>query len=233
MSNTENDYWRTIALMNFSQKEKGVLTHASNSFPCLDSDAAFQDFLGDQQHLDANSRNLLKEIYRIEHEKKSLRLSSSEMEKIFKSELDIFKQRELFLSRDIELIYDETFVINPLLNIYELTADWTFDGMYDLTHQFEHMTQSESEEHFFLAFLQTGSFDFFANSNVLEVAINEYQYFLISCMEEPTTIRSAVHTFESEFDVTSEAERQQVRKLTLMILRNLIHKTFIISSTSS
>lgn len=178
-------------------------------------------------HLPTNTLELLKEIYAIEKEKMSLSNYQAETIEIFKKEVRVYRLRENLLSKSRDEFLELKFVINPFIKLYESNWNWSQKELDETPDLYDTILKSEKDDYHFIL-QQTGTYDELLESNILESPLSEYQAYMLSLFENPIAIISALEIFENEFDVNSEEEKNELRKITEALVQKLIFRTFII-----
>jgi len=186
-----------------------------------------EQYINDEVNFDEKILELCNEIYAIEKEKVALRGDRESVHSIFKWETKIYRQRELLLGMEIAHFLMVKFQINPYVEAFESYRNWSNkDFLKDPVLLAEIL--NEDEGNYFFVLQKTGSYDEKMNSNILEFPISEYQYFFLSFFKNPIALQSAVHRFEREFECNTPEEKDHLRNITEILVRELIFKGFII-----
>ena len=224
MSNFKKDYKRTISALGTlaTQFKAGWRPELNAS-----SEDQLVAFINDQIPSNSHAYDLLSEILAIEQEKKSFQNIEVERKAIAEREKANYHYREILLNQPLGQILDLRFAQNPLVKTYESYWNWSQAGISENPQQFQELLASEKSDYFFVL-QQTGSFDERSESNILELPLTEYQYFILGQFEEPIKLRNAAQRFIDQFDVAKKEEANQLEEMTYTLLRELVFRTFIL-----
>ncbi len=227
MLDPDTHYKRTLATLNGMDLEFEL---KSNSNPEQLENQLYRHI---KKRAIPKSKNhaLLHQIYSIEKEKKELRNTQTERFGIFQKEKFIYELREKYLDCAPESYLDSAFCKNPFVFTYESDWNWSMKDLDEEPRVLEKLLSADKSDIYFV-FQQTGSYDELSQSNILELPITEYEYFLIYLFEDPKTISAAMKSFQFEFDVNTEEELAQLRQVTLSLIQELIYKTFIVPTAA-
>lgn len=226
-SNWKVSFSRTLAFIEFLKLD------SQNIKPSIDGNVDMHilllQFIQDQSQLNTDVLDRLNEICAIENEKLLLSNSKEEIATIFESEVGYCKSRDILLRRPLDKNLKLKFTLSPYIKTYESFWKWNISVFNGSSLNFKDILNQSGEDYFFL-FQQTGTYDSLTRSNVLELPLTEYQYFLLSMFERPSTIDTVIERFEQEFDCTTPQEKLQLKVNTEALIRNFIFKMFIVEA---
>ncbi len=218
-------YRRTLAFMEFLKLD------GQRAKPSVDGTVDIHllliQFFQDQSHLNNDLLDRLNEICAIENEKLMLSNSKEEIDTILESEIGYCKSRHIILGNPISKILNSKFILSPFVKTFESYWDWFSSTPNDTSLSFKDILNRSAGDYYFL-FQQTGTYDSLMGGNILESPLTEYQYFLLSIFESPSTIKSVMERFEQEFDYSTSQEKLQLRINTEALICDFIFKMFIV-----
>ncbi len=167
----------------------------------------------------------LLEIYSIEKEKFQSITQKQTLKEVLNWEIKICMEREHILNGQLNDYFNDKFKINPHLQLYQSYWNWN-DIFFSKTRK-DYSETIKSKGDFFFIFQKTGSFDEILKSNIIETYISEYEYFILSLFETPTTLKSAIRRFQREFENISEEDKDSLNQIIIILLKKLVFQTFI------
>ena len=220
-------YKRTLGLMNFLNIDETNAIVELSLKDALAAEDEMMNLVSKRESLKQSGWEALLEIYAIEKEKKTLRNSMNDLRNIFEWEYTVYRSRERFLLQEVTNFGDTIFEISPYVTSYESFWNWNIGLEEDTSVYYQEILRIGKGDYFF-ALQQTGSYDYPSDSNILELPLTEYQYFLLSIFEQPVLLFSAITAFEKEFSVTNAEEQEQLRQNTLLLIKELVYKALIV-----
>lgn len=226
-SNWKIPYSRTLAFLEFLKLDIQSIKPSFDG--TVDMHILLTKFIQDQSQLSTDVLDRLNEICAIENEKLVRANTKEEMATIFELEVGYCKSRDRLLKRSFDKNLKSKFVLSPYVKTYESYWRWTTLASDGLSLNFKAILEQSAGDYFFL-FQQTGTDDALTRSNILELPLTEYQYFLLPMFERPSTIDVVIGGFMQEFDCTSAEEELQLKVNTEALIRNFIFKMFIVEA---
>ncbi|MEO1486380.1 MAG: hypothetical protein AAFU57_11560, partial [Bacteroidota bacterium] len=169
-----------------------------------------------------------KEILAIEHQKLSLLNDVNQINSILNFELACFKYKETVLSRPLTESFSLKFRLSPCVTTYE--SDWNWFIMQDsVPNERMNTILLQPEKDYYFALQQTGTYDLPTSSNVLELELTVFEFFILSLFEKPSTISAVIQAFEEEFECKTMEEQKQLRVNAEALIRILIFQMFIVA----
>ncbi|MCF8716354.1 hypothetical protein JM658_16105 [Joostella atrarenae] len=219
---TIQTYYRTIGLLNHLN-----IPINDDLMINIGSSKGTYNYIKSKFQLDNEILEMLIEIYKIERKKNKLNNTNDEIKKIFKQEHKNCINRDIILKKQSVDLQHITFQKNPFVNIFKSQWDWNIDN-YEDSSIFYNKILNENRGKYYFLFQQTGSKELLKQSNILELSLNEYQFFLICIFNRPFKISSAIEIFSKEFNCKFATEKIKFNNIVEVLIKELIFKQIIV-----
>lgn len=180
--------------------------------------------------IDSNSEKniatILKELLAIETEKYELKSTAEERKTILNFEDQLDSVRNQLLSEHEQSFLEKKLHVSPYIHTYESHYRWILEEndvmKFDIAQNLE-----ASPGDFYFLFQKIGYYDELLNSNIFEFPLNQYQYLLLQLFEQPLIVEEAIAEFMLRFDIATVKEEEQLKVLSLNLIKNLLFRKFI------
>lgn len=174
----------------------------------------------------------LKEIFSIELNKEKLCDSEISIREIFELEKKLIRDRERILVFNFDRIKFLRFSKNKFIYTYRSNWCWSPDEERLQRSLLISILSEEQGENYFL-FRRTGTYDDLIGSNVLEVQLNKFQYYMLELFEGAKTPYEVCSKFYKIFEINSIAEENLLFNLSKELIRELFFRGFIVRKYDS